>query len=280
MFRKFSMFPRVNAVLCKTVSSFRATARRMSPASRAEDAAIQAARDETDALLANLCAQHRRAFEGEVLIDSQWDNPNYWFRTALLRAALGLPNDREVAVLGEFRQRQCLRTLKHLGIERHVSFPDIAVDMKAIRQQARALVASCRNADDVLAWRLPGDMPPAMIYDAILKRQRLASLDVTRSDFEQLVVESLAGIARAQSLLDSYDFKLAVVSHTLSFTYGAIAWLALKRGIPVLLPFGYFGVLHMTLMKEPQDLFSFYDRPNRNEMKALPLKRAEGRCER
>ena len=275
MFRKFSMFPRVNAVLRKTVSSVRATARRMSPATRAEDAAIQAARDETDAMLAKLCSQHRRGFEGEVLIDSQWDNPNYWFRTSLLRASLGLPNEREVAVLGEFRQRQCLRTLKHLGIERHVSFPDIAVDMTAIRQQARALVASCRNADDVLVWRLPGDMPAAMIYDAILKRQRLASLDVTRSDFEQLVVESLAGIARAQSLLDSYDFKLAVVSHTLSFTYGAIAWLALKRGIPVVLPFGLFGVLRMTLMKEPQDLFSFYDRPNRSEMEALPPQRAE-----
>jgi hypothetical protein len=88
-------------------------------------------------------------------------------------------------------------------------------------------------------------------------------------------VESLAGITRAQSLLASYDFKLAVISHTLSFTYGAIAWLALKRGIPVILPFGLFGVLRMTLMKEPQDLFSFYDRPNSSEMEALPPQRAE-----
>jgi hypothetical protein len=264
-----------NSLMRDTINAVRAAIRRISPAARAEDAAIQAARDETDVMLAELCAQHQRPFEGEVLIDSQWDNPNYWFRTALLRAALGLPNGREIAVLGEFRQRQCLRTLKHLGIEYHVSFPDITLDMTPIRQQARTLVASCRNADDVLAWRLPGDMPAAMIYDAILKRQRLASLDVTRADFEDLVVESLAGIARAQRLLDTHDFKLVVISHTLSFTYGAIAWLALKRDIPVVLPFGLFGVLRMTLMKDPQDLFSFYDRPVRAEMEGLPAQRAD-----
>ena len=269
------MFPTVNAVLRKTVNLARATARGISPAARAEEVAIQRARDETDTLLAQLCAQYQRPFEGEVLIDSQWDNPNYWFRTALLRAALGLPNGREVAVLGEFRQRQCLGTLKHFGIERHISFPHIIIDMAAIKTQARALVANCRSADDVLAWRLPGDMPAAMIYDAILKRQRLASLDVTRRDFEDLVEESLAGIARAQSLIDSHDFKLVVVSHTLSFTYGAIAWLALKRGIPVVLPFGLFGVMRMTFMRYPEDLFSFYDRPNCVEMDALPPQRAE-----
>ena len=264
-----------NSVVRDVVNAARTVLRRLSPSARAEDAAIQTARDETDVMLAALCVQHGRLFEGEVLIDSQWDNPNYWFRTALLRAALGLPNGREVAVLGEFRQRQCLGTLQHLGIERHVSFPDIAVDMAAIKAQARALVANCRSADDVLAWHLPGDIPAAMIYDAILKRQRLASLDVTRSDFEQLVAESLAGIARAQSLLDAHDFKLVVVSHTLSFTYGAIAWLALKCDIPVVLPFGLFGVLRMTMMKDPRDLFSFYDRPNRDEMDALPPQRAE-----
>ncbi len=269
------MLPTVAAVLRKTVNLARSTARCISPAARAEDAAIQAARDETDTLLANLCKLHQCPFEGEVLIDSQWDNPNYWFRTSLLRAALGLPNGREVAVLGEFRQRQCKGTLKRLGIDRQVSFPDITVDMATIKAQARDMVTACRSANDVLAWRLPGDMPAAMIYDAILKRQRLASLDVTSKDFESLVVESLTGIARAQRLLDTHDFKLVIVSHTLSFNYGAIAWLALKRGIPVVLPFGLFGVLRMTLMKEPQDLFSFYDRPNRSEMDALPPQRAD-----
>jgi len=80
-----------------------------------------------------------------------------------------------------------------------------------------------------------------------------------------------------QSLLNLVQAVILIIFPAVAATLLApmSGLLALKRGIPVLLPFGYFGVLHMTLMKEPQDLFSFYDRPNRNEMKALPLKRAE-----
>lgn len=249
--------------------------RRYNPSGRKAFAAVQAKRDRVNAMLADLARASTERFSGEVLIDSQWYNPNYWLRVSLLRAALGLAYADEVGLLGKYRRDECVRTMTDLGIRRIRRHADIAIDKAAIRRRARDLVAATRSAEDVLDWELPEGVPAAMVYDGILKRQRLATLDVRRGDFRRLVEEGLVGIARAKRILDEHDFRLVVISHPFNFTYGTIAHQALARGIPVVLPFGLFGVVRMTHFHEPADLTTFYDRPRRSEMDALPAARAE-----
>ena len=273
--RILTISPYTLAPFRKAVDLLRGNLKKMSPRARAMEAAVRAARDETDRKLKDLCGAPTSPFDGEVLIDSQWDNPNYWLRTCLLRAAIGLPNGREVGVIGPYRREECGRTLTTLGIHRQVVHAEIPINRDEIRSRAKQLIEVTRCADDILNWKLPEGVPPALIYDGILKRQRLASVDVFRSDFRPLVEEALSGIARAKRLLDDHDFKLVVISHTLNFTYGTIAWLALSRKIPVILPFGLFGVLRMTHMRSPHELTNFYDRPTRAEMDSLPKVRAD-----
>lgn len=235
---------------------------------------LQAKRDRVDGMFAELARSSLSRFDGEVLIDAQWDNPNYWLRVSLLRAALGLAYGSETGLLGEFRQNECSRTMDILGIREQKRYSAIRIDRRAIRGLSRELAHSARSADDVLGWKLPENVPAVMLYDGILKRQRLATIDVRRRDFPQLVEEGLLGIARAKHLLDEHKFGLVVISHPFDFTYGSIAWQALQRNIPVVLPYGLFGVTRMTHMRCPQDLFSFYDRPTRTEIDALPHRRA------
>ena len=231
---------------------------------------LQVKRDSVDRMLATLARESSERFEGEILIDAQYDNPNYWLRTSLLRAALGLAYGKEIGLLGEYRQTECSRTMRILGIAKQRQYSEIRIDRKAIRNLSRKLIRSARSADDVLKWKLPETVPATMIYDGILKRQRLPMIDVHRHDFLHLVEEGLKGIALAKQLLDEHDFKLVVISHPFHFIYGPIAWQALQRGIPVVLPFGLFGVNRMMRMKSPEDLSAFYDCPSRAEMDNLP----------
>jgi len=229
-------------------------------------------RAEADALLDALARSSTEAFEGRALIDASFDNPNYWFRFSLLRAALGLAHGEEIGLLGEFRARQCGGTLKRFGIDRIEVFPDIPA---SVHRQAQRLVDKTKAPDDILQWTLPGGVDPAIVYDGVLKRQRLAAVDVTRSDFPRLVHAALAAIERGQRLLDKYRFDLLVVSHPFNFMPGTLAWQALQRGIQAVLPFGLFGGLRFTRFYEPTDLLRFYDRPSRAEIEGLTLARTE-----
>ncbi|NJO53462.1 MAG: hypothetical protein HC829_00265 [Bacteroidales bacterium] len=221
-----------------------------------------------DLMLDGFARGSRARFAGRVLVDGMWDNPNYWLRYSLLRAALGLASGEEAGLVGEYRNRQVRATFDAFGIRNVLSFPAVPVGSDVVAR-AETLVRATRSAEDVLSWDLPGEVHPAIVYDGILKRQRLASLDVGRADFRAAVVDALGAIERTRRILDEGRFDLVVISHPLNFHWGSLAWQALSRGIPVALIFGLFGVLRFVHMKVPADLFKFYDRPTREEIDEL-----------
>jgi hypothetical protein len=231
-------------------------------------------RAKTDGLLDTLGRSTPHRFEGTVLIDGMWDNPNFWLRFALLRAAFGLAQGREIGVLGAFRSRQCRATFERLGISTIESFPHIGVPADVDRRAAE-LVAQTRSAEDILSWELPDGVHPAIIYDGILKRQRLASVDIKHARFKSQVAEGLRAIEQSRQLLKTHRCDLVIITHPLNYPYGVLAWQALARKVPVVLCWGLFGVPRFTRMKEPQDLFRFYDRPTRAEIDGLSSGKAD-----
>lgn len=236
--------------------------------------AISAKRRATELKLDGIARGSSQSFKGTVLLDGMWDNPNYWFRYSLLRTALGLAHGREVGVTGEFKRRHVRATFRHFGITEMESFRDIPVS-SSIAQRAEQLIRGTKSAKDILAWELPEGVHPAIVYDGILKRQRLASVDIADPYFGEHVRAALASIERGRVLLDRYPFDLVVITHPLNFTYGALAWQALSRGIPVVLPFGAFGTLRFTRFRKPSDLFDYHDRPDGAEMAKLSPQKAE-----
>jgi hypothetical protein len=227
----------------------------------------------TDVMLDELARHSSARFDGTVLVDASFDNPNYWLRFSLLRAALGLSNGNEIGVLGEFKRNHCRETLQRLSISRIESYPHIEVSGDS-RRHTDVLLAKTKAADDILAWRLPADVDPGIVYDGILKRQRLAAVDVRKPGFPRLVYEAVASIERGRRLLDKYQFDLLVISHPFNFQLGSLAWQALARGIQAVLPFGLFGGLRFTRFFTPHDLVRFYDRPMRAEIDGLSPKKA------
>jgi hypothetical protein len=233
---------------------------------------IAARRAHAETFLDDFARGTTARFSGTVLVDGMWDNPNYWLRYSLLRAALGLAHGREIGITGLYKRAHCRKTFERFGFRAVESFPDLPIP-DTIRQRARNLVAQTRSAADILKWDLP--VHPAIVYDGILKLQRLASVDISHPQFAEHVQSALESIERAQLLLDRYPFDLVVISHPLNFTYGAVAWLALARGIPVILPFGAFGTLRFTRFKTPDDMFRYHDRPGGADIAALPPEKAD-----
>ena len=214
-----------------------------------------------------------------VLVDGTFDNPNYWFRFSMLRRALGLASAREIGLVGPWRRNEVRGTFARLKIAEVLDFAARPAAAAGLARQAQALVDATRTASDILEWKLPGGVHPSIVYDGILKRQRLATIDLRHPDLVEHTRLALEAIERAREILDESRPDLVVVSHPFNFGCGSLAWLALSRGIPVVLPFGLFGVLRFTRFTQPADLFRFYDRPTRAEIDGLEPVKAEALAE-
>ncbi len=240
--------------------------------------AISRKRAATEMVLDRLARSSQARFDGTVLIDGMWDNPNFWLRYSLLRAALGLAHGREVGLLGQFRHRQNRATFERLGVREVYRLGDVLVP-DDVTASARELVRATNSADDVLRWKLPYDVHPTIVYDGILKRQRLETLDIRHPNFESDTIDGLTAISQSAAVLDRVKPDLVVVTHPFNFNYGSLAWIALSRGIPVVLVFGVFGALRFTRMAQCEDLFRFYDRPSREDIDSLPPAKADAMAE-
>ena len=93
-----------------------------------------------------------------VLVDGMWYNPNYWFRYALCRRALGLAEAEEVGLLGTFARSQQRQCFDLMGIGELVDFKR-RVRPGRYLARARSLVAKARTPDDLMEWGVAARFP-------------------------------------------------------------------------------------------------------------------------
>jgi len=243
--------------------------RALSPAVRR--AAHENARLRADGLaaLAAFATTNAKPAARSVLVDGQWDNANYWIRLAIVTRALDIDAAKATGLLGRWRRESVEAAFAAFGIGRRVDHGAHFSRREKHLPTARALLATVRTPDDMLALELPKGLPSALVYDGILKRQRSACVDLADGQLPLLLAEALASIEAAESIFDDNAFDLLILSHSLDFTYGAIAWAALRRGIPTLVVYGDFGVPRFIRMDGPGDLFSSPLRPMRADDDAL-----------
>jgi hypothetical protein len=233
-------------------------------------------RQAADDLLLRIASGGGSSFPGRVLIDGTWDNPNYWLRLSLARAALGLPRGEEVGLLGRWRTRECRESFSRLGVSQTVSLVDLASDGVARRRaEAEALCGRLSTAGDLLALELPFGFPPAVLYDGILRRQRRARVDVEDHRLRGWVAELLGGLEVASRLVVPGQTRLVVLSHCVNFDCGSLAWLCALRGVPVLVPYGNYGTCRFIKLTDTAHFMDTVDRPRGGDLDALPPEQAE-----
>lgn len=133
------MYTRRISIAHRAVDYFRHILSTLDPRRRAARARLQALRDACERVMAELALGCTRRFEGTVLIDGMFDNPNYWFRLSLLRAGIGLVEGTEVGLLGPFATRECRRTFANLGIGRVIRHDAYAPGRRVVFRRAQEL---------------------------------------------------------------------------------------------------------------------------------------------
>ena len=201
-----------------------------------------------------------------VLIDGMFDNPNYWARLELARRALGLRKVESHGITSLHTRPLVLRNFEALGINSTRCW-DIEI-LKTWRGDAaaRAAIRQIKRPEDVLDLQLPFGFPAAYVYDSILKRQKKAVVDPKDPQVVDFVFEAFRSLHTADRLLDEIKPDLLLMSHHISFSYGSLCWVALQRGIDVIILYSFYGKLRFFRARTPEDLWNYLDRPTKADM--------------
>lgn len=229
-------------------------------------------RAKVEARLAGVARRSGKLSSGptRVLIDGMWFNPNYWYRLALIRAAVMASGGQEIGLVGIWSADRSRQTFSRLGVKKLVRFDQLLRDASAeAHNLTNAALSTTQTADDVLQWSMPGGLPTDFVYDGILKRQRGAIVDVNSSNFSTHATEAYASALAAERLLDQVEPDLVVLSHAINFSFAAIAWSAMKRGVPVIVLFGNYGVPRFFRIESPEDLRNWNSGPSNDEIDAI-----------
>lgn len=227
------------------------------------------------ALIARTLPGKPTLIEGPILFDAMWPNQSYFFRMSLLRAALGTANADEYAVIGRYRAKSQASAVNAIGIQKTVSLYSYIGRWSKFLEKSKLLLSKTKCAADILDWKLDYDLPASIVYDQLLKRQRAASVDLNAPEVLLLLAEALAENEAAHNLLDQIKPKLVVLSHTVQASYGALAWGALLRGVPVIAAPGSHGLLRFQKLFEPMDVFNVSRLPAESSLIELPNAQAE-----
>jgi hypothetical protein len=205
---------------------------------------------------------------GRVLVDATWDNPNYWLRYSLLRAALNLSAAEEVGIIGRFRRQEQLGTLKRLGIGRYLDLLKEHDFNEGNELLARHLVQQTTTQEDILAWELPSEFPPDFLYDQILKMQRGPFVNFNDENFSNHTLSYLNQISVFERIIEEEKPSLVIASHVIGM-YAPLVWAALRKGVKVVVPFGDAGMLRFWLLSDTAEIRDFMDRPKYGDLQKL-----------
>jgi capsular polysaccharide biosynthesis protein len=147
------------------------------------------------------------------------------------------------------------------------------------RRDAERMLRTAKTPEDVLRWRLPHDFPPDIVYDGILRRQRLASVDPTDPRAVRYLAHALASIEAAARVVEREHPDLVVLSHVVNPQFAALAWFAVERGVPVVLGYGNYGVPRFVKIRTAADMREMMDCPTAADLATVALSRARALAE-
>lgn len=209
----------------------------------------------------------------KVLVDGTWDNANYWTRFAIVRRALALDGAAEVGILGQYSRKRSRAAFSAFGIADVIDLKRACRPCRHLGQ-AKAMLQGIDSADELVQLSLPMNFPSEVFFDGVLKRQRRATVDVADPNLTYYLAEAMAWLEAADEIVAGGGFDLVILSHALDYTYGSIAWAAIRHGVTVLTLYGDFGHAKFFRLKKPEDLFMYPERPTSEELGDMPAERA------
>ena len=211
-----------------------------------------------------------------VLIDGLWYNQNYWLRYLIFRQSLKTKYCfKETVIIGKFNKFKIKKTIYGIKINNYFLYDEIKIENKLIHKYFDPIKNSIKNGQEFLKLKFPNKFPSIIIYDSILKKQRLATLNINDKNFFKYLKQCIKEILVAKKIIENGNYNLIISSHPFDTKYGGLVWAALRKGIRVVIPFGAFGLLRFVKMEKVDDIYKLYENYNKEFLQKIEIEKQD-----
>jgi len=210
------------------------------------------------------------SFEGTVLLEAIYDNPNHWLRIALLFAALGIEWSKTSAIVGGKREKLQTKTLRNFGVAETIPLGHLNRRNPNWRKNigiAKTLISKVNTQKDILELALPFKMPAVFLYDAIIREQRSPIVEISDKKLVNIIAEFLCHVDLAYQEIRRVKPQL-IVCEGIGFLF-PLLWIGLDQGLPVVVPYGEHGNCRFWRIQNKREVFDFMDRMKNCEIQLL-----------
>jgi hypothetical protein len=167
-----------------------------------------------------------------IVCEGMWDNPNHFFRLALLLGALPEASGcRLVAVLRRRDDRRQRRTLEALGAREFVYLDDHRLRREHFMDQATSLLRGASSHRDLLRIALPHGFPAYAYYDTVLKIARDPQPPLQSPLWRTTLAEVLRNLAIYEDLFGGQRVVHVLTSHPWKNEFATLCWTAIRHGV-------------------------------------------------
>ena len=156
-----------------------------------------------------------------IIFDCIWDNALHWYKIALFKNTLcKFHNAKSIAI--QTKNSLFLNfTINKLFFDKK-----ILVKYEGINKKKFHLSKKYYNSNDILSLSLPYNYPSYLLYDFILKKERIGKIEkLNKNQLSKYVEKIIFYLNYFNQLIDRYDIKTAFLSHKIGIELSALAWI-------------------------------------------------------
>ena len=180
-----------------------------------------------------------------VLYDALFDNPLHWWKIFKFKNFY----DKKYNSIGVISTRNSFFskvTIKEFKFNKVYKIKK--KNTERIKKESLDIVSKINNKYDIMNIKFPFNFPPYHLYDYILKKERLGTIDDKNFKIiNKYIEETLDYLYELNDFFVKYNIKYSVVSHKIGLQSSALSWMSIYHKIPVRMINHYNG--HTSILK-------------------------------
>lgn len=164
-----------------------------------------------------------------ILIETNWDNAQYWFSLSLIISALNLNKKKCFAIVPIKNKSIIIKRLQNLGL-----INLIFLENREYPEIAEKIISKIKKEEDILKVKLPYGFSNDLFYDEISRLQIRPNVDINDKNFRKIIYSLINIIINSTKLFDKIKADYLITSHNVGVVYGSLCHAAILNKCKVL----------------------------------------------